>query len=260
MTVPRDVVFERVIRSVQEFRRVVHRVGIPVGPVPAGRVVFQGIRSEGSSGATAQAAGDAALVIVKPIFFLAVFLDSLTYSFLPKFMQEAAVAAGMSVGYASMPFTAYYLAFALTLIPAGNFAERHGPKPRHADRLLLAGEQRAAMFVPARYQRAMTDVRGLAGIGQGMLMIGVQSYILAVASPEKKTQGAAIIVFGFQGGMIAGMALGSLLVESGPGTQGVFMIAGRRRSRRFLYTLLLLPLRRSEAAGRRRLESAVRKL
>ena len=46
-----------------------------------------------------------------------------------------------------------------------------------------------------------------------MLFIGIQAYILAVASPEKKTQGNAIIVFGFQGGMISGMAIGSLLVN-----------------------------------------------
>ena len=70
---------------------------------------------------------ETALIIVKPIFFLAVFLEHLTYSFLPKFMQEAASASGVSVGFASAPFTAYYLCFALSLIPAGHFADRYGP-------------------------------------------------------------------------------------------------------------------------------------
>jgi predicted MFS family arabinose efflux permease len=88
---------------------------------------------------------------------------------------------------------------------------------------------------------AMTGLRAIAGIGQGMLMIGVQSYILAVVPPEKKTQGAAIIVFGFQGGMIAGMALGSLMVNF-LNPQGVFMIAGGVGAATLLYTLAMIPL------------------
>ena len=61
-----------------------------------------------------------------------------------------------------------------------------------------------------------------------MLFIGIQAYILAVASPEKKTQGAAIIVFGFQGGMISGMAIGSLLVNYLE-PHGVFVVSGDDR-------------------------------
>ena len=36
----------------------------------------------------------------------------------------------------------------------------------------------------------LTLVRAVAGVGQGVLFIGVQSYILAVASAEKKTAAA----------------------------------------------------------------------
>jgi MFS family permease len=65
--------------------------------------------------------------------------------------------------------------------------------------------------------------RALSGLGQGLLFIGIQSYILAVASPGKKTQGAGIIVFGFQGGMISGTAIGALLVTY-MGATGVFTL------------------------------------
>jgi predicted MFS family arabinose efflux permease len=82
--------------------------------------------------------------------------------------------------------------------------------------------------------------RALAGVGQGMLFIGVQNYILAVASPERRTQGAAIIVFGFQGGMIAGTAIGSLLVTY-MGAAPVFLLAGVLGLASALYTLLLVP-------------------
>jgi len=86
----------------------------------------------------------------------------------------------------------------------------------------------------------LTALRALSGIGQGMLFIGIQSYILAVASPEKKTQAAAIIVFGFQGGMISGMAIGSLLV-SYLHPQGVFLVSGAIGCATAIYSILLIP-------------------
>src|SRR5436305_15008900 len=177
--------------------------------------------------------------MIKPAYFLAVFLDSLTYSFLPKFMQEAAAASGVSVGFASVPFTAYYLGFALSLIPAGVLCDRRGPKPVILLGLVLAAASVLALALPLGIWE-MTALRAISGIGQGVLLIGVQSYILAVASPEKKTQGVAIIVFGFQAGLIAGLALGSLMVNS-LGAKGVFMIAGGAGLANLVYSLLLLP-------------------
>jgi len=196
------------------------------------------VRTPGSEQAPL-AASEAGLVMIKPVFFLAVFLDSLTYSFLPKFMNEAAIAAGFSASYASVPFTAYYLCFALSLLPAGNLVERYGPKPIILTGMLLAGASVAAMFLPFGIH-GLTALRGMAGLGQGILMIGVQSYILLVAPPEKKTQGAAIIVFGFQGGMLSGTALGALLVNQLQ-PQGVFAAAGVIGFVALLYALILVP-------------------
>ena len=89
--------------------------------------------------------------------------------------------------------------------------------------LMLAGAGFAVLALHPEFWFIM-GARCLSGIGQGMLFIGVQSYLLAVASPGKKTQAAGIIVYGFQGGMISGMAVGSLLVGY-MGTNGVFMLA-----------------------------------
>jgi MFS family permease len=191
------------------------------------------------AGAKAALDGESALVIVKPIFFLAVFLENLTYSFLPKFMQEAAVASGMSLGFASAPFTAYYLCFAASLIPAGQFADRYGPRPLIWFGLILSGASVLSLAMPLGII-PLTALRGLSGVGQGLLFIGIQAYILAVASPERKTQGAAIIVFGFQGGMISGMAIGSLVVNY-LGPQGVFAISGTIGFAMALYSILLVP-------------------
>ena len=243
VTVPKDVVVERVVRSVKNLAALFVASALLAGLFLQVAASLQNLRATQSLPDAAKpdsaSAESAALVMIKPIFFLAVFLDSLSYTFLPNFMQDAASAAGLSVGYASMPFTAYYLCFALSLLPAGNFAERFGPKLVILVGLLMAGASMAAMMMPMAIFE-LTILRGIAGLGQGALMIGVQAYILTVASPQKKTQGVAIIVFGFQGGLISGMALGSLLVNYLEAS-GVFMISGVIGLITIIYTLLRLP-------------------
>lgn len=190
---------------------------------------------------------DAALNVVKPIYFLAVFLENMTYSFLPKFMQDSAVASGMSVSFASAPFTAFYLTFALSLIPAGHFAQQFGARRVIWGGLLLSGAAVLGLALPVNIF-VMIVLRALSGIGQGFLIMGVQSYILDIVPPEKKTQGQAIIVVGFQGGMISGMAIGSLLVTQ-LGTSGIFMISGFIGLAAAAYTLVFIPATKAVAKG-----------
>ncbi len=155
------------------------------------------------------------------------FLSICCIRFCPSSCRTLHRHSGFSLAYAAAPFTAYYLCFALSLIPAGRFAEKHGPRALIWGGLILAGSSVLGLGLPLDIAQ-ITVLRGISGIGQGMLFIGVQAYILAVASPEKKTQGAAIIVFGFQGGMISGMAIGSLLVNLSGAARGV---PGQRRHR-----------------------------
>jgi MFS family permease len=235
ITVLKSVVFERVARSVKNFAALFVASAFLSGLFLQIAASVQRLRTSQAPGADKATVSQAGLLVIKPIFFLAVFLDSLTYSFLPKFMQETATASGVSVGFASLPFTAYYLCFALSLIPAGTIADQRGPKPVILAGLSLAAARVLCLALPFGIWE-MTALRGLAGIGQGAVLIGVQTYILSVVTPEKKTQGTAIIVFGFQGGLISGMALGSLMV-SFLHANGVFAIAGGVGLATVVYTL-----------------------
>jgi MFS family permease len=242
VAVPADVVYKRVERSVRNFAALFIASGFLAGLFLQVASSMQRLRTANPPSyisPTASLSEETALIVVKPIFFLAVFLEHLTYSFLPKFMQDAALASGLSMGFAAAPFTAYYLCFALSLIPAGHFADRFGAKPMIWPGLLLASASILALTMPLGIL-PLTVLRGLSGIGQGMLFIGVQAYILAVASPDKKTQGNAIIVFGFQGGMISGMAIGSLLVNY-LNPQGVFVTCAAIGFATALYSVLLIP-------------------
>jgi len=259
--VPKDFVYEQVRTSVRNFAALFIASGFLAGLFLQVASSMQRLRSPGKDTARAQVtflASESSLVFVKPIFFLAVFLEHLTYSFLPKFMQEAATATGMSVGFASAPFVAYYLCFALSLIPAGHCSDRYGPKPLIWGGLVLSSASVLALAVPLDIF-CLAILRAASGIGQGMLFIGIQTYILAVSSPEKKTQGASIIVFGYQGGMISGMAIGSLLVTY-LGPQGVFMISAAIGFVTALYSMLLVAMKPASVRVERGFNVGIRRV
>jgi MFS family permease len=180
------------------------------------------------------------------------------YSFLPQFIQEVALRSGKSASWAILPFVAYYLSFALALIPAGHMADRRGPKGMICLGAMLASLSLIAMVAPLEIF-SLTSLRGLAGIGQAMLFIGIQNYILAVTPPERKTQGAGIIVFGFQGGMIAGMAIGSLLVVYLQ-PYGVFILSGGIGFATAIYSLLFIPSGTSVSGDKIGLGGALRQV
>lgn len=250
VALPAKVVYRQVARSVKNFGALFVASAFLAGLFLQLARSLQWMQSAGAAPG-AQSEGrefsDIELGLVKSVFFVAVFVEHLTYSFLPQFMTQLATDAGLSTGYASAPFMVYYLCFALTLVPAGHYAQQIGPR-----KLMYVGLTLAAIGLLSL--ASMNDfflvllARATAGIGQGMLFIGVQCYILAKASPEKKTQGAAIIVFGFQGGMIAGLAIGSLLVAY-MGTRGVFTLAGLIAIAVTIYTILLVPPVSRQAAA-----------
>jgi predicted MFS family arabinose efflux permease len=228
VALPIDVVYRQVLRSVKNFTALFVASGFLAGiflqlasSVQRSTVMRGIMREEDHAGPTNE---ELALDFVKPVFFVAVFIEHLTYAFLPQFMHQAAAASGYSPAAASVPFMAYYLVFALSLIPAGHFAQRYGTRMLMWGGLLLSGSGLAMLALPLDFHLVVL-ARSLSGIGQGVLFISVQSYILTMALPGKKTQGAAIIVWGFQGGMISGMAIGSLLVAY-IAPAGVFSLAG----------------------------------
>jgi MFS family permease len=241
LSVPRDVVYRQVGRSVKNFLALFVASAFLAGLFLQ---VAVSLKNSGrdkalTSAGLVAAENEAALTAVKPLFFVAVFLEHMTYSFLPQYMQGLAAASGASTAFASMPFMMYYLFFALALIPSGYLAQNIGPRALMNVGLLLCGVGLVALLLPIDLWIAI-GARAISGIGQGMLFIGVQSYILASASPERRTQGNAIIVFGFQGGMISGMAIGSLLVIY-MGEKGVFELAAVLAMVTALYGFILVP-------------------
>jgi predicted MFS family arabinose efflux permease len=188
------------------------------------------------------------LSLLRLFYFLAVFVEGLSTSFLPVHLEDLAQRSGFDKSAVSPLFSIYFLAFLVALVPAGRIAQRRGAKP-----LLIAGA--ALIAVNLGLMAATSDfvvmalARGLAGLGQGLLMIGVQSYFLGTAESERRGGGASIIVFGYNGGLISGTAIGALLAVY-MGVQGVFVVGTLAALFLLAYGLFLVPaLAPSQMAG-----------
>ena len=83
--------------------------------------------------------------------------------------------------------------------------------------------------------------RAVSGAGQGMAFIGVQSFILAFASKGRQGRGAAIQVYGQNAGVIAGSALGALIVNYLDTIPQMFAIAAAVAAIIFAIAILMVP-------------------
>jgi predicted MFS family arabinose efflux permease len=239
VALPRDIVNQQVMRSVKNFTALFVASGFFAALFMGLARSLKQISDSHKDGQWSVQEERATINLVKPVFFLAVFVEHLSYAFLPPLMQSATASAGLASGFASLPFVAYYLSFALALYPAGRMERRIGAKNLIIGGLFLAGGGLCMMSVSLDFWTAVAS-RAVAGIGQGVLFIGVQAYVLANSSPGQRTQAGGAIVYGFQAGMIAGMAIGSLLV-SYLGPASIFMLGSVIAFVTMIYALAALP-------------------
>ncbi len=150
------------------------------------------------------------LNLIQPAYFLIVFVNALSISFLPQLVQDFATKSNSSLASGSLPFTIYYLLFAIVLIPAGQYAEKGDLKKLMAAGFLAEVVGLTLVAISDNYW-ILTLGRSASGIGQGFFLIGLQSYVLAITPPSKKSAGHAVKVIGRNSGLIAGTAIGALL-------------------------------------------------
>jgi MFS family permease len=192
------------------------------------------------------------LALLTPLFFVAVFLEAMNASFLPQLIQEVSVLSGLGAGFTAQVFILFFLAFALTLVPAGKFAEIHGSRGllltgsilTASSQILLTFIETASVWVQAYFGAGAIEIlclaRVVSGIGQGFLLIGTQAFILENTPESRRTQGNNIIVYGYNGGIISGAAIGALLAVY-LGYAGVFLVAGIIGFLCAIYVFVLLP-------------------
>lgn len=215
VSLPSHVVWRAAARSVKNF------AALALASALLAALFFGVARAVSDLSARTGPVGDPrALALARPIFFVAVFADSLSAGFLPQLLREAADAAGAGPQAASLAFTGYFVAFMLALLPATAWIGRVGARLMIVGGALLIALAGAAPALVADFH-VLVLARVAAGIGQGALFVGVQAAVSAAAAPGQRTTVAAIMVFGFSGGMISGAAIGALLFQD-IGASGVF--------------------------------------
>jgi len=261
VALPFDVVFKRTTRSIKNFAALFVASAFLAGLFLQLASTLPGVyklENNDLTGIKSPESEQAMLDLVKPVFFVAIFIEHLTYSFLPQHIDKVVMEGNVSSIYLSLPFIAYYVVFALSLIPAGHIAERVSPHRLMYAGMLLAAVGLSLLTLPGDIFMIIL-ARVISGLGQGILFIGVQTYILTVVSPSKRTQGVSIIVFGFQGGMISGLAIGSLLVPY-MGEQGVFLLGTAIGLFMTIYTMGMVPSIKKTIAEGSSLVSTLREL
>lgn len=219
--IPKNLVYSRLWRSIKNFSVLfIASAFISFFLLDVLLAVRHSRRAETAS---AESQRDFNVELVRPVFFLGVFIEGTHISFLPQYFREIISGSGFDPSLTSWLFTLFFAGFALILLPAGRYAEKRGVKNMMLLGILLSSAGLGAMAVVTDLYQ-MGAIRIVAGIGQGLIFISCQSYILKMASQAKKTQGAAIIVFGYNGGFISGAAIGALLVTT-IGPTGVFSIS-----------------------------------
>ncbi|MBM3525020.1 MAG: MFS transporter, partial [Alphaproteobacteria bacterium] len=263
VSVPVDVIYGQILRSVKDFTALFVASAFMANLFLQLGGTLRGARREGAGPAESEAPGESDVLSdeernlnrVKPVFFVAVFVEHLTYSFLSQHLHQVAAQASLSQITAAAMFMSYYVFFAGSLVPAGYLTQRFGPRSIMFSGLALSACGLGLLATTTEFTVVLL-ARALSGTGQGILFIAVQSFILAVASRDRRTQAAGIIVFGFQGGMISGMAMGSLLVAK-MGTLGVFSLAAAIAAAMSIYVGSLVPKTIRNANGGAPLEPSL---
>jgi ABC-type uncharacterized transport system substrate-binding protein/MFS family permease len=179
------------------------------------------------------------LALIKPLFFLGVFIEGLYASFLPQYFETITRGIGTSNGSASFLFAVFFISYGLVLLPAANYCQKHGEKGPFIWSVILIGISSFLMAFYTNYYIIIL-LRLVAGLCQGILFIAVQSYVLKVTSDSRKTQSIAIIIIQYNGGRIAGTAIGALAVNY-LDTFGVFVAGGIISFFLYAYVLKFIP-------------------
>ena len=234
--IPQSAIYEKLWRSVKNFIVLFVACGF------ISLVLFnlmQALRGSDPTTRVAIPKHETGFQLIQMFLFLSVFVEGLSASFLSPYFRELGQASGVSQNMVSLIFTVYFAAIAISLIPAGRLAERGLIKPL----LIVGGSITGLALVSMNFVNdfwIVFVIRAIAGVGQGLLSVGIQSYSLEASAGRGQTQGAAAVVFGSGAGLISGTAIGALLaVYLGP--PGVFALGGVINVLLVPFAILLIP-------------------
>lgn len=166
------------------------------------------------------------LGFIRPPFFLAIFAEALSLSFMPVHAGALAVAIpGLSPEFiVGLPISVFMLVWAISLPFAGQWSDRAGRR-----RALLVGLGVMAAGLASTAMAAdfwtLIAARCLAAVGYAIVFITVQGYVTDHTTAADRTRGMAMFLSTFFSGALCGAAIGGILADR-IGFENTFLAGG----------------------------------
>jgi MFS family permease/HAMP domain-containing protein len=155
-----------------------------------------------------------ALDYIRWPFFLLIFADSLSLSFLPVYAGHF-YQAGLGLSpqlVSSLPISLFMLIWALTMPWAGQWCDRFGYRRAFASGAAITT---AGLLLTAAAQHfyGLLLWRAVTALGYGTVFVTAQSYIANNTPAKQRTRGMAVFLSTFFAGSLSGAAIGGILVD-----------------------------------------------
>lgn len=145
--------------------------------------------------------------------FLLILSEEMTRAFLPLYIDELAVARGLTDPSAiGLPISAYMASFALLTPFGGRLSERFGVRRIFATGCLLSSAGFAWALLDPDYV-AFIIARCLCAAGYAIATMAMQQHFLRSSSEQNRTRTLALFVGAVQTAAICGAPLGGMLAE-----------------------------------------------
>lgn len=181
------------------------------------------------------------LAIFRWPFFLLVFAEALSVSFLPRFVSsfplpDIGIPRDILVG---SPISVFMLTWAIALPFAGTWSDGVG---RRASLAAGAGMTAFGLMLCFLANSLVFFLlcRAIVAIGYALVFVSAQSYVTDHCPPERRTQGMSMFLTSFFGGSLSGAAIGGILADH-LGWKATFGLSAFLASSVIFFVLRFLP-------------------
>ena len=193
---------------------------------------------------------------IRPALFLFVFAEAMSLSFLPMYASDlyefplttfSLYAPIMELSQEiviGLPISIFMFFWAISQPFAGIWSDRVGRR-----KAFIVGASLTAMglFLSglARCPGDLIAIRGLSGIGYGIVFITCTAYVTDYTTQENRARGMAMFLSGFFSGSLCGAAIGGILVEQ-IGFRMVLFLSTVLALAAILFVFLFLPKKKQD--------------
>ena len=216
VALPSDVVLHSVLRGLKDF------IALYISTTLLAYVLMRVAASlrranrisstDPGSGRDAERMIDIRLGLIGPVWVFGVMCDGLLTPLLPAYARELAAVAAYPETAAAWPFSLFFFSFLFAMVPGARWARSGHVQPVLVTGAVLMFVGFVLLWLRPDFASLMA-ARTVSGFGQGLLFIGVQSYIQLTVPATQRQRGMGVIVFAFNVGFLAGAAIGALLAS-----------------------------------------------